>query len=514
MEAQARNCQSAPRMSKKKVGRKGRIKSVISHGFDKTSIGARAEEVAKLVLRRAMAEKKVQIRRRAFAGSDNPIISVPANRFAKDRARALKKELVGPYRRKINPEHLLRERTPSLLLDSLDPSRPANWKKILARRYRRQFLRVSLTKFNFLDHPADAMQQLINLSKAEQEEVSAYLDFDDPYCEDIGAFLVMAEILPQLSQIFLGGRMGPSVQKVLDAVGLGRELKIQLHAVSDHNDVWPFEIRRRRTRGTTTSEFAQLQPQGREQLNDRLVELMDRWLAVASDNVEAGEDKLVWELSGDGRANIANMVGEILDNAERHSSGDGDGDWSMAAFMAKREREDGPPQMKCYLGFLSVGRSIAETIENAPAQMKGFCDAYATAHARPGQSFPTLTTIAALQDGITSVHDAAMSRRGGTGLQDTLGFVGDLGGAPQPNADVRVTIVSGKSCIRLRHPVLVGRPDKNQRRVQWCNAMNDPLYPPDREIAFDLPAHFAGTLVSVAFTLDPSLFVPEEQENG
>jgi len=485
------------------------IKSIISKGFDRRSIGAHAEEVAKLVLRKAMADKKRKVRLKAFALSANRPVSVAANRFANDKARALKKTLVGPYRRKVSSSHLVLERIPSLLLDRLDPDRPRKWRKILARRYRREFLRVSLKDFDFLDNPVGTIKQLIALSTAEREEVSAYLDFEDKHCHDIGAFLVMAEIWPQLSQIFLGGRMGAPVQKVLDAVGLGRELKIRLNAVSDHKDVWPFEIRRRRTRGTTSSEFAQLQPQGREQLNDRLVELMDRWLAVASANI-GGDTEMIWELSGQGRANIANMIGEILDNAERHSVEGGDGDWSMAAFMAKRTRPDGPPQMKCYLSFLSVGRSIAETLENAPAQMKEFCAGYARAHARAGQSYETLTTIAALQDGITSVHDAARSLRGGTGLQDTLEFVGELGGAPQPTADVRVTIVSGMSCIRLRHPLLVGRRDKNDRRVQWCNAANDPLYPPDYDVAFDLPAHFAGTLVSVAFTLDPSLFVPED----
>jgi len=33
-------------------------------------------------------------------------------------------------------------------------------------------------------------------------------------------------------------------------------------------------------------------------------------------------------------------------------------------------------------------------------------------------------------------------------------------------------------------------------------------------VAFDLPAHFAGTLVSVAFTLDPGLFLPEDSNDG
>ncbi|MGE7205317.1 hypothetical protein ACQKJZ_06520 [Sphingomonas sp. NPDC019816] len=219
-----------------------------------------------------------------------------------------------------------------------------------------------------------------------------------------------------------------------------------------------------------------------------------------------------WELTQDGKSNIANMVGEILDNAERHSVVGGDGDWTMAAFMMKAPGEQSA--MRCHLAFLSVGRSIAETITTAPDRMRAYCEGYARGHSKCGRSRDTLVTIAALQDGVTSSHSANDGNRGGTGLQDTLELIGGLAGVPDPNADVAVTIVSGKSCIRLRHPILVGQRDGKNRRVQWCNAANDPQYPPDADVAFDLPAHFAGTLVSVAFTLDPGLFVPEGSHDG
>src|SRR3546814_7699631 len=112
------------------------------------------------------------------------------------------------------------------------------------------------------------------------------------------------------------------------------------------------------------------------------------------------------------------MVGEDLDNAERHSSGDGDGDWSMAAFMAKRNEPDHPNAMRCFLAFLSVGKSIAETIDEAPETVQKFCRRYASHHVRGGQSKDTLITIAALQDGVTSAHKAYKGGRGGTGRSE------------------------------------------------------------------------------------------------
>jgi hypothetical protein len=472
-------------------------------------------EQAKFMLAETLAKKRMRISKAAQGGGSDPQHNAAVRRFARDKARELKKQIVDNNQRlKMNQSALMRDRIPSPLLDSLDPDRAGRWRRILARKYRSEYLRLKLTSLNFLDDPIGTIENICALSKIDCEEVNAFLDFDDPYCYDIGAFLVISEVWHQLSPIYRGGRMSAPIQKVLDTVGVGRDLGIRLLGVSDHEDIWPFEMRRRRPRGTTQSPTAQLRPQGREQLNDKLVELMDEWLAVASENAPNVPDDVMWELTLEGKANIANMVGEILDNAERHSSGDGDGDWTMAAFMAKRSEDGQPDAMKCYLAFLSVGRSIAQTIERAPAQTQEFCNRYAVQHARKGQSRDTLITIAALQDGVTSAHEAVSNRRGGTGLQDTLDLIGDLGGAPDPGADARVTIVSGKSCIRLRHPILVGRSDGNNRRVQWCNQANDPRYPPDRDIAFDLPAHFAGTLVSVAFTLDPGLFVPESEHDG
>src|SRR3546814_3792994 len=92
-----------------------------------------------------------------------------------------------------------------------------------------------------------------------------------------------SDIWHQLSPIFRGGRMSMPTQKVLDAVGLGRELNIRLGGVKDHENIWPFEIRRRRPRGTTQSSTALLRPQGREHLNDQLGGLITEWLAVASE---------------------------------------------------------------------------------------------------------------------------------------------------------------------------------------------------------------------------------------
>jgi hypothetical protein len=298
----------------------------------------------------------------------------------------------------------------------------------------------------------------------------------------------------------------------LSAIQLDQELGIGLSGVRDHHDVWAFPVRHRRPRGSTTSETANLQPQEREKVADQLCDLVDKWMEVSNaENAASGCGD--WELSPEGKSLLARMTGELLDNAERHSDPmSKDGDWSTTAFMAARNAPDGNRELRCYLAFLSVGQSIAETMANAPqellAKAGSYLDRFGGAASRE-----TLLTVLALQDAITSDPTARLELRGGTGLQDVLELIGDLGAAHRPGADVRVTIVSGKTCIRLRHPMLLGTRDSNGRRVQWCNVQNDPRLPPDGQTAFELPTHFGGTLVSVGFTLDSRLFLSDSIES-
>lgn len=495
-------------------GNRSKLREVIRSGFDRRNAGLDKAEVAEWILRSTMAA--VRKRNRKIAGSKSGLRAqkTAANRFAKDQSRKVKKQLANHRIWSIPPTQLVRGRSPSELLDQLDPDRQNSWKPLIARRFKRVIPRLSVRDFNFLDEPINTIATLKELSRIEGSELNAYLDFDDSYCMDIGAYLVFAEIWPQLSKVFRGGKMSQAVQKVLSAVQLDDELAIGLPGVSNHNDVWAFPVKHRRPRGTTRSASANLVPQAREKVADQLCELVDDWLAVASAIQDGDEEKAFeWALSIDGKSLIARMSGEILDNAERHSiKGSYDGDWSTSAFMVRRFNDHtSKHELRCYLAFLSVGRSIAEAMEHASPHVLSTFSKYLRQYERKGQSRSTLLTVLALQDAITSDENAQRAGRGGTGLQDFLEFVGDLGAAYKPESDVRMTIVSGKSCIRLKNPNLVGTRDSRGRRVHWCNRQNNPGLPPDRNMAFDLPEHFAGTLVSVAFTLDPTLFVTEPE---
>lgn len=468
------------------------------------------------IVRQHLETLRRRLRRRNGRRSANPSQRRAADRHARDQSRKLKKKLLA-NRRPMNKAALLVKHRHSRLLDGLDPRRETRWKNFGVRKLRQKPYHMAFKSFNFLEDPIGTMDQIAKLSEAECNELEIRLDFNDDYCLDAGAFLVLADFWNQLSPVIRSGRMSAPIQKVVSATGIDEDIRIQLDGVRNHNDVWAYPIQRRRPKFSTRDEGAQLNWQERESIADQLVGSFDEWVGVPTGNPKLDHDKdsSGWELSDIGKQNISAMVGEVLCNAERHSQpGSDDGDWSVMGFMARRDGQDGKKTHQCFLAFLSVGQSMAESLTHADPKVRAFVDKYVAGHRNSGMSAATLATVAALQDRVTGDPDAYADGRGGTGLQDVIDFADDLAGGGTNMAKARVTIVSGKSCIRLKPPILKGRRDDSTKpRYQWCNAANDPNMPPDRDIVFDMPRYFAGTLVTVAFTLDLSLERDEAEGN-
>ncbi len=412
------------------------------------------------------------------------------------------------------PKELLISRyRSSPILDALVKDRDRKWRPILRRRSTKRMPSVILNNFSFLDNPDGTLSALIEIGETECYAARSALHFDDNFCLDAGSYLVLAEVWPQMARIFSGGRMQRSVQKVLEATGVGRHNNMALPAAcadpdyktdGKHNDVWAFPLQRRRPARSSTSAAMHLAPQTRERITDRFCDTVNDWLGVP---------EIERELTQEGKGWLAAIIGELLCNAERHSqAGSVDGDWSVTAFMAKRKEGD-EDVFRCHMAFLSVGRSFAEGLSDASPEIRDFVDHYAANHARPGQSPATLATLVALQDTVTRDPKARSLGSGGTGLMDVLDFVSLLGPTLEEGKEARVTIISGASCIRLRHPYIRGvrREGPKAPRVLWCNAENSSESPPDEASVFDLKEHFAGTLVSVAFTLDPVYFADDSE---
>lgn len=305
--------------------------------------------------------------------------------------------------------------------------------------------------------------------------------------------------------------MEPPVQKVLSVVGLQSALRIQFNGVDNYSNVWSFPLQRRRPRGSSSSKRAALDVQKREVVADRFCDALDRWLE---------QPEISRELNQEGRGWIKNILGEILENAERHSDGyRQDGEWSVSGFMVRRkDRETDAWFYKVFIGIVSIGDTIYQSFERASSEIKEKIKTYIKRmHSRGCRiSAETLTTLVALQDGVTSVSEADEQGRGGYGLQEMLDLVNILGNTEHETLKPRVTIISGRSCIKLRTPYVRGQRMGSEMspRVLWCNDANSNADPPDERFVFDLACGIPGTVISIGFILDPDYLNGSDSPDG
>lgn len=456
------------------------------------------------LLRDAMRQTRKRLRRGKNISLPSSAAKMQRERFAKRKARELKKRVTAPpaYRLDIiDKARLAGGYQANSILENLHKGRRKDWLPISRRIRVLPYPSISIKKFSFLDHPDDTLRIFEALSRMEAREISANIHFDDEYIEDIGGFLVLSEIWPAIRSFAEGGRMSVPIQRVLLEMGMGAELSIRLSAAeaeSVRKDIWTMPVQRRTPLRMRASE-ALLPPQRSDIAASRFGDLVNQWLAV--DNLQA-------ELTPKGLSKLKGIFGELLDNAVRHSQpGAVEGSWSMAAFMARRETDDGP-QFVCRIAVLSPGQPIADTFAGAAPKIQDFANMYASRHANPNQSPATLKTLLALQDMITTDPDAFAEEGGGTGLMETIGFFNALAALDSPGFAPKMTIVSGSSCIMLRPPYIVGQTDPSWNkesappRQLWCNDANSQNSRPDANYVFDLKGYLAGTLITMGFTLD------------
>jgi hypothetical protein len=405
---------------------------------------------------------------------------------------------------------ITRSMKPSLILDGLYPERriPGRWKPIVQRERGGKPHQISLKGFSFLENPEATLIALREIAKIESSHISAQLNFDDTACLDVAPFMALMECWPEMVPIFEGGHMDLPMQKVLAATTISDAMGIGLGGVTDFEDVWAFPLTRRRKPGTTRSKKRFVDVPTRDTATSRFCNAMDDWL---------GRPDIGLELSASGVNKLMSLLGEVLENAERHSDGERrDGAWSVSGFLAKRPKqtqstEGLPAEISLYhanIGILSVGDTFSQSLERAhPNQLDNISDYIERVRADGAtQSDDTLRTVCALQDTVTCVKEADEASRGGYGLMDILDFVSALGQSEDAELLPKVTIISGKSCIQLRGDYITGRKNETSEgspRVQWFNKENSAKVAPDSEHVYDLGVSFPGTVISISFCLDP-----------
>lgn len=450
-------------------------------------------------------EKREQLRKDWNVQGLPPAQRAGAERAIKSRVKQYLKPLRENKRRLSHDEQilLLRGVRESRILDRLYPDRTKNgrWLKLTERNASHAVPEIDVQRFSLLHDPRATISALQEIAEAESTAPGAKINFKDEYCLDVAPFILLAECWNEMLPIFEGGEMSLPMQKVLATIGVQYAMGIRLKGLTELSDVWAYPLMRRRSEGTTASSTPFLDAQTREIASDHFCDALNKWLSHPDIGVS---------LTDRGLGKIKNLLGELLENAERHSDGERrDGRWAVSGFMARRYDDDaGDWVYRAHLGIVSIGDSFSKSLERALPEVRNSIDEYVRSMRKKGakQSDKTLRTLAALQDGVTCAADADSDNRGGFGLQEMLDIVSLLGETPVPDRRPRVTILSGASCIMLRAPYIRGLPISNDdpTRVLWCNPLNSKDEVPDQSFVFDLEPGLPGTVISVGFVLDPN----------
>lgn len=388
----------------------------------------------------------------------------------------------------------------SILLSGLLPGRDQIWQPISSRLRSRKSTNIEVKDFSFLTNANGAISALKKIAQAEAECLTGRINFLDEECMDLGPWLVLAVMRPEMAPVFTGGAIGDGVSAVIKALRLHEPLRFTLGETSrDGRDIWAFPLRSRRRAGTSKSPTQFLDPQNIEKVGDELCEALDSWLSASANCM----------LSVDGRRLVRKIIGETLDNAERYSRPElpNDGDWSISGFM-RRSQVGGVPRFECQLAFLSVGASISSTVQGCDAHTKAEMDQYIAMHrgAIANHAFADdhLRTIYALQDMVSGDAQAIASGRGGTGFRDIITFFGDLVSPDTAEESARLAILSGRTCLHIDWKYCSASRPKSQAELFniWFNEENRRDMPPNPASVVELADPLNGTLVTMAFQLD------------
>jgi hypothetical protein len=412
---------------------------------------------------------------------------------SKKRARAIKRMLknrrapyLGDTVLKAESKRFYRQ---SALLESFVPDRAKRWQKKWQKRIDGRVLTIE--DFSFLDNPLKTLDTLRELALRECTDKNLKVHFIDEDVVDIAPYVILGLMRRDMMSFLAGGKIHPTITQVLHAVELDKFIRMRVSDTADKSII-PFQLRHYRI-PEVRSQSPATDPTRKELTIDDLLKTINSWLA---------QMKMPRKLNEDAQANIINMVGEILDNAERHSNiVHGLGSWSVAGFMMKKG-DEGNDKLVCHLAFISEGCSIAESLMSGEDKTKAAAKNYYDGISRKTRlEKETCYTVYALQDGVTRLPTNRAI--GGSGLMEIAEVAANLS-EESKNAVSQVTIISGKSCINFKTPYIRGLRGQNigAPRTQYFNNFNQPTEAPDSSHVMDLKFPLPGTLISIRFTLE------------
>ena len=424
-----------------------------------------------------------------------------ASRTARSILRAMRVKPGGNPRDRLAlpPRMLIGRMQESAILDALHPTRRTAWLPVLKRRKRGT---VILKNFSLVDNPSGVFEELGRIAKAEADHASLRIDFVGEGCFDVSAYLVLGLMRQRMIRFVDGGLITGTVGAMIRAVDLADFVGVRQRVKHADPTFVPFKVRHRRPAGSSTAVSVAFQPSTAEMLADDLVTTIDRWLETCS-RPRLAPDMMAW---------VANLVTEVLDNAVRHSDlAKSDGDWVIAGFLSAAQNPDEPGRHSyfCSLAMASVGATIYESLSQCAdpptAEALGH---YLARHQLPPE---VLTSVFAMQDGVSRFSQGEGDSKGGVGLMDTVEFMNRLGVSARDYERPCMTLVSGQACLRVSGPYQRSPTAAGGRRELWFNNGNTGEEPPDELYAHMLPHRFPGTIVALRFCIGAEDVAAEER---
>lgn len=213
-----------------------------------------------------------------------------------------------------------------------------------------------------------------------------------------------------------------------------------------------------------------------------------------------------FKLSSSAVDEIAQLVGEVVNNCEDHS---GRPEWWISAYL---RQSDEHTYGDCHVTIFNFGRTIAESMQTLPADAKLRLDIQAiVAHHRAKGTLnakyteEAVWTLCALQQRV-SRKNAARSDVGnqGQGTVRLMEIFQRIGRVESAAAEPAMALISGRTYVSFSRYRLRPMPEigGESRRIIAFNRPNSMLLPPDTEAVRVLKHRFPGTILSLRFFLD------------
>lgn len=385
------------------------------------------------------------------------------------------------------------EYKPDFLIERFLPKRKKIWLVAGRRRplkNKNYFTAIPVNDFSLLDNPIAVFTTLKNLCIMEAVSPPGNIDFIDDHIRDIGAYLLLSILYQRMIKFAEGGIMSSRVAKVLKAVGLTETMRIHVSS-SDTDDVFPLPLNMQTRQNMVSSSIGE-QTSRKEKVASEVIEKVEGWLK--SVGVVLPKSTL---------APLAKAIGEVLDNAERHSvsteASHDSGGWWIAGFMARRQADNGEYRHVCHISIVGLGLTISDTLLQSPKANDRFHPQLIDYSMKGGRDLneKQCATVLSLQDAVTSKMDAS----GGLGMQDLIANIAELGGGKGIDK-MCVAIVSGSSCVRVISSHISRGQEEIGHRQCWLNDSNSADDAPGPESVIDIGMDFPGTCISMRFELD------------